>query len=139
VNPIDLYDHEIIAIDGVLEKLRFKQGHRHNYNDLEREIRERFAEIGLVVSVTWREYAIGGVKQEGAMPDITPVARTEPHEFDHDRQVHEVTHNILDIPGQEGVIKTDESGTFRKFREEHGNNHPHSHGHGHGHGHTHSH
>jgi hypothetical protein len=128
---IEVYDSEVDAIQQVWDLLRSRyQGEFHNYDAFEREARERFAKIGFVISITWNEFAIGGVKQEGAMPTLTVEGRTERHEFDQDRQVHEVTSNILGIPGQEGVIKTDESGVFKKFLEEGGD-----HGHGHSHGH----
>lgn len=129
-DPLDLYDHEIIAIEKVMNKLKLKQATLRNYNDLEREIKERFAEIGLVVQVGWHRYSVGGVEQPGAMPEITPIGRTDTaFKFDPDRQVHEVTNNILEIPGEEGVIKTDDSDVFRNFRQEHGHGHQHSHGH----------
>jgi hypothetical protein len=127
--PIELYDHEVDQIQGVWDELRARhQKSTRNFNAVEREIVGRFADAGFVVHVNWYSYEIDGVPQEGASPEVTIVGRCDPkHEFDHDRQVHEVTANVLDIPGQEGVIKTDAGGVFRDFRE--GN----SHGHGHQH------
>ena len=131
---IEIYDHEIDEVSKVLATLqqRAKEGSR-NYGDFEREIRDRFAEIGFVVSVTWHSYAIGKIVQTGsAMPEVTITSRTDPSfQWDPDRQVHEVTANILEIPGQEGVIKTDDGGVFKEFLK--------GEGHGHGHGHSHSH
>jgi hypothetical protein len=124
---IELYDHEVDEALGVLAKLQDRAAARsHNYTDFEREIRERFAEIGLTVHVNWHGYSVGGQVQEGsAMPEVTITGRTDPKfAFDPDRQVHEVTANILDLPGQEGVIKTDPA-AMRGLLDgsDHGNGH----------------
>lgn len=128
---LDLYDHEVEEILQLQLRLSEKARYgRHNYTDFEREIRERFAGIGFTVEVSWYGFAVGGQKQDGAMPEVTVTGRTDAgHVFDKDRQVHEVTRNVLGIPGEEGVIKTDPD-TLKNFRE--GNE-----GHGHGHGHSH--
>ena len=128
---LDVYDTEIDQILKVLERLQDRARHRrHNYNDFDREIREAFAEIGFTVHVNWHEFEIAGRKQDGAMPEVTVTGRTDPKfTFDKDRQVHEVTHNVLEIPGEDGVIKTDPD-TLRNFMEGNG---------GHDHGHKHSH
>jgi hypothetical protein len=47
------------------------------------------------------------------MPEVTITDRCERKPFDHDQMVHEVTHNILGLPGQEGVIKTNTPGMSR--------------------------
>jgi hypothetical protein len=126
--PIELYDHEVDRIQKVWDLLRERhQKSTRNYDTVEREIVGRFAEAGFVVHVNWFAYSLDGIPQEGASPEVTIVGRCDPkHEFDHDQQVHEVVSNILDIPGQEGVIKTDDGGVFKDFREG-----------GHGHGHQH--
>lgn len=129
--PIDLYDSEVEAIQTVWDTLRDRhQKSFKNYDQVEREITGRFADIGFVVQVGWFRYSIGGEVQEGAaMPEVTIVGRCDPKaEFDHDKQVHEVTSNILEIPGADGVIKTDAGGAYSKFREGGGD-----HGHGHSH------
>lgn len=129
---LDLYDHEVEEILRLQMRLNEKARYgRHNYTDFEREIRERFAGIGFTVEVNWYGFSVGGRPQEGAMPEVTVTGRTDAgHVFDKDRQVHEVTHNILGIPGEEGVIKTDPD-TLRNFTEGNGG---HRHG---GHGHSH--
>jgi hypothetical protein len=127
--PIELLDSEVDAIQKVWDALRDRhQKAFRNYDDVEREIVGRFADAGFIVHVSWYKYAIDGVPQsDAASPEITIVGRCDPkHEFDHDRQVHEVTSNILDIPGQEGVIKTDQGDTFKWF-EEGGSHGHHSH------------
>lgn len=124
---LDLYDHEVEEILQLQLKLNDRARHRrHNYNDFDREIREAFAEIGFTVAVNWHEFEIAGQKQEGAMPEVTVTGRTDPSfVFDKDRQVHEATHNVLEIPGEDGVIKTDPE-TLKRFMDgggEHGHSH----------------
>jgi hypothetical protein len=125
----DLYDHEVEEILQLQVKLNDRARHRrHNYNDFDREIREAFAEIGFTVEVNWHEFSVGGQVQEGAMPEVTVTGRTDPsHVFDKDRQVHEVTHNVLGLPEEDaGVIKADRE-TLRNFMEGNGHGHGHSH------------
>lgn len=126
---LDLYDHEVKAIIALIAELNDRaKAKRHNYNDFEREIRDRFAKLGFTVDVNWYEYAIGDARQDGAMPEITVTGRTDDKfRFDPDRQVHEAVANVLDLPGEEGWIKTDPD-TVRNFLEGNGG---HSHGHQH--------
>lgn len=132
--PLEVLDSEVDEITKVLAVLQDRAKLRaHNYDAFEREIRSRFEDIGFTVDVNWHSYAIGGVVQVGsAMPEITVTGRLST--FDPDRQVWEVTQNILDLPGQEKgeIIKTDRGDAFKNFRANGGN-----HGHGHGHGHSH--
>jgi hypothetical protein len=123
----DIADSEILEIERVLTTLNGRaQDKSHNFEAFEREIRERFEDIGFLVTVSWYEFGregqVGAVPN-AAMPEITISGRCERKPFDHDRQVHEVTHNILGLPGQEGVIKTNTTG-MRRLVE----------GHKHGHG-----
>lgn len=106
----DIADSEILEIEKVLTTLNQRaRDKQRNFADFEREIRERFEDIGFVVTVSWYEFGregqVGAVPG-AAMPEVTISGRCERKPFDHDRQVHEVTHNILGLPGQEGVIKT---------------------------------
>ena len=119
---IDVYDSEIQKIGYVTAVLRERaDGKRLNYLDFEREIKDRFAEIGFTVSVTWNRYAVGGqVQEDSAMPTIDITGRIDPSEvFDKDRMVWEVTQNILELPGQEKgeVIRTDQGEAFKRYRE----------------------
>jgi hypothetical protein len=131
--PLDVYDSEMVRILEVQEKLQLRArfGGPRNYSDFEREIRERFEDIGFTVDVNWHSYAMNHVVQAGsAMPEITITGRTDPgFVFDPDQQVHEVTSNVLDLPEEDaGVIATDQGESFRRFREG-----QHDHGHGHSH------
>lgn len=125
---LDVFDHEVDELMRIQQRLTDKaRYHRVNYNDFDREIREAFAEAGFTVHVNWHKFSIDGQEQDGAMPEVTVTGRTDPSfVFDKDRQVHEVTHDILGL-GDGGVLKTDHE-TIRNFME--GNA-------GHGHGHSH--
>jgi hypothetical protein len=128
--PIELYDSEVDRIQKVWDTLRDRhQKGLRNFDAVEREIVSRFADEGFIVHVNWFRYEIDGVPQsDAAMPEITIVGRCDPkHQFDHDQQVHEVTRNILEIPGADGVIKTDQGGAFKDFRAGHGDGHGHHH------------
>lgn len=126
---LDVYDHEVDQLMRIQARLTEKARYgRHNYIDFEREIRERYAAAGFTVEVSWYGFSVDGQPQEGAMPEVTVTGRTAPHVFDKDRQVHEVTSDILGL-GEGGVIKTDRD-TVKNFLEGNG-------GHGHGHPHPH--
>lgn len=128
---IDLYDHEVLDILRVQQELNDRaRDKRLNYNAFETEIRDRFAKVGFAVDVNWyrfgRERPDGTVAEaeDGAMPEITITGRTESaFRFDPDRQVHEAVHNILDLPGQEGWIKSDPAAVRSLMKEGHGHGH----------------
>lgn len=100
---IDLYDSEVLAIEQVYLLLQEKAREgSHDYDAFDREIKERFQDIGFVVDVVWYHSQIESVK----IPEIVVKARIERGEFDRDRMVHEVTNDLLGT-GEGGVIKTD--------------------------------
>jgi hypothetical protein len=99
----DLYDSEVIQVEKVLQRLMQRSESRRDYDAFDREIRQRFEEIGFVVKISWWSTTMDDVYS----PKIEVVGRTEKHEFDHDQMVHEVTNDILDI-GQGGVIKSED-------------------------------
>jgi hypothetical protein len=132
---LDLYDAEVDKIIGLTHELNgLAQDRRLNYAAFERQVRDRFAEIGLTVDVSWYRFGFerpdGTVAEEegAAMPEITITGRADPgFLFDPDKQVYQAVHNVLGLPGEEGWIKTDPD-TLRNFRAAQG---------GHGHGHRH--
>lgn len=101
---IDLYDTEILAMEKVLEALeRSSEGAFVDRDAWTREVKERFAEIGLVVDVKWWRTNEAGV----LAPDIEIVGRvSKDDEFDHARMAHEVQHDVLDL-GEGGIIKAE--------------------------------
>jgi hypothetical protein len=92
----DLYDHELIALRKVGERLAEYGGQRRDMEGFRQEVIDRYAKIGFVVRCNVYETDQPGVY----IPEVELVGRVEAHEFDHDRQVHEVTHGLLtDEPG----------------------------------------
>lgn len=124
-NVLDLYDTEVLKIEGVHLALQARARSKQlNFGDFEREIRERFAEIGFTVDVNWYRFSVNGAEQENAaMPEVTITGRTAPVAFDHDRRVHEAVHNVLELPGQEGWIKTSDAAAQRLLRGSDGRKH----------------
>lgn len=104
VSAYEIYDHEIDKIHRTLEALRIKAQSPQNYQAFQDEIKERFADLGFVVTVKWWETNVEGVLQ----PEIEITGRTESgFVFDRDQQTHEVTNDLLDL-GTGGVIKSSE-------------------------------
>lgn len=120
-NVLDLYDTEVLKIESVHLALQARaRSKKLNFGDFEAEIKERFAEIGFTVDVNWYRFSIDGKEQENAaMPEITITGRTAPIAFDHDRRVHEAVHNVLELPGEEGWIKTSDAAAQRLLRGGH--------------------
>src|SRR5882757_2754049 len=101
-STIDLYDSDILAIErGPLAWARDQYGKSMDIDQFTKDLTEQFAHIGLGV-----EIQVWTTQQQGAWA-FKGVINRRFSEFDPDRQVHEVINNILDIPGQEGWIKTD--------------------------------
>ncbi len=103
------YDHEIPLIEGVLAALSQSIGKTYLKDDwprvrdnFEREVEGRFAEIGIVAKVTkWEEDLLDPTYQQ---PTVEMIGRVERHEFDHERQAHEVVNDLLGT-GEGGAIK----------------------------------
>lgn len=104
---LDIYDSEVDKIHAVHRVLSSRAEGRVDRDAFDREIHERFHEIGFTVSTLWYHAADDRGAVDGlVMPEITINGRIDAaHEFDYDRQVHEVTHDLLGI-GDGGVINT---------------------------------
>lgn len=115
---INLYDHEVLQIEAVLNELTARAQSRREYAAFDREIKEKVAAIGFVATVNW--FTAAGPDNvpipDMLMPEITIDGRIAPDgrilapedfAFDHNQQVHEVTHDMLGL-GEEAssVIKT---------------------------------
>ena len=96
---IDLYDSEILQVEKVVMKLNEKQGQTLPLESFRKEIIERFAEIGLVVSVAVYDTTVDGVNPlDGVYSFVAQIeGRTDKLDWDPDRQVHEVRTDILDL------------------------------------------
>lgn len=117
-SQVELHDSDILRVEGVIAKLNEKSGTWTDMEKFRQEIIGRFQDIGL--SVTTRVYT---TNVEGCIAFDVDIDRRLEGEFDPDRQVHEVTNDLLDL-GEGGVIK---SADVLKMSE-------HQHGHG---GHSH--
>lgn len=105
----DLYDHETLAINRLMATITENIGKQREGSALQREVRERFAEIGFVVRCDlWKDDDDPRSWDERPWwPIITLLGRTEEQgEFDHDRMGHEVRSNILGKKDQDNVQKT---------------------------------
>lgn len=103
---IELYDHEILAAEKVLEKLNEKQGKNVDLEDFRREAIDRFNAAGLVVDVKAYTTKLPGVFTF----DMEILGRHSREEFDYEKMAYEVTNDILDLlPNSEKgqTIKTD--------------------------------
>ena len=80
------------------------EGRMSDLSAFEREVQERMFDIGFVVRVAWEEAELLD-GQRLMCPTLELLARTEKQEdgFDHERQAHEVQHDILGL-GEKGSI-----------------------------------
>lgn len=108
--PIDIYDSEVIKIEGVLDRVQEQCSGPILVDSVDRMITEEFAKIGFVVDVTWWDTDQPGL----FMPEITITGRTEEHEFDHERMAHEVQSDLLDL-GEGGKISGELPRHLRKY------------------------
>lgn len=100
---LNVLDSEIIEMEDVLKWAQLRQHTRMPLEDFRRAVVEKFAEIGFLVTVKCFETSEPGTFAF----DFEITGRTERKEFDFDRMVHEVTHNLLEDPHAEtGFIKT---------------------------------
>jgi len=130
-SQVSLYDSEIIAIEKVLEKLNDRRTRtaRMSYEAFTDEVKNRFHEIGLVVSVLWYEAGVpqpdGSLKKiEGTLiPEIVIKARTDKKfQFDHEKMQHEVQSDLLQL-GTGGKIKLTAEDVRKILETEKGHKH----------------
>lgn len=101
---LNIYDHEIDAMGKVVAWAQDQRA--TGSKDLEsfrRAIVDKFSDLGFRVNVKTYETTEKGVYAF----DFEIQGRTEKREFDFDRQTHEVRSNLLHLPGDHSVIKTD--------------------------------
>lgn len=118
-SQIALYDSDIRAIaQGPIAWHNLRMGSRRNIDDHVRGLTEQFHKIGLIADVQVWTMGQDGVPIEDAyvFKGVITGRVTPESEFDHDRLRHEIVHNLLDIPGEEGTIKFDE----QEFLRQHG-------------------
>jgi hypothetical protein len=104
----DFYDSERLAINKVMTTLGEKIGRGMEGSAFQREVRERFAEIGFVARCDMKKDMNDPRPwdEKPWIPDISIVGRTEkPGEFDHEQMGHEVRSNILG-KNKQGNVQT---------------------------------
>ena len=126
---IDLYDQDFKnIINGPLAWYNEQVGHYRSWDDVYRELLERFHQIGLKVTVslwTYSETPGGKEVPNSFMFNVQIDGRVDPHhEFDFDQFTHEIQNNLLEIPGEGGKIKMDKR-SEREFLRRHGGGHGH--------------
>lgn len=105
----DLYDSEKIKVREVYRALQDGTMQHREMGAFQREVRERFAEIGIVARCDFYERGDERHLEGVQVPSITLIRRCEPTkvgDFDHEQMGHEVRSNILGVKGQENVQKT---------------------------------
>lgn len=116
LNILDSEVADLQRVHGELENRTYKS---HNLAAFEREIVERFQEVGFLVDVKWYETSAEGVFS----PVVEVIGRCQPlkpGEFDHDQMRHEVVNNVLGLPQEDaGIIKTPERWTEEQAKEIH--------------------
>lgn len=108
---LDLYDTEVIEIEGVA---RYLAGRSHSSTNLEgfrQECVDRFESAGFVVQVNvWEMLDPSGSGQQVFGYEFEILDRVTQVEFDPERMAYEVQHNVLGIEqagtvGADGVIR----------------------------------
>jgi len=102
------YDSEIIQISQVMDRLDAMRQRPINPEAFYQAGVEMFNEIGIVADILIYEAADhrGQLIPGTWIPEVVLKSRIDTkHAFDWDRQVHEVTNDILEL-GTKGVIKT---------------------------------
>jgi hypothetical protein len=113
----DILDSEVLALEKVLQALQGRTAVSRRYEAFEREIHQRFNEVGFIVDVKWFETNV----PDHLIPEVTVTGRIDgPKEFDHDQMRHEVVSDILEL-GEGGVI----SGAYDKAQRSAAEKHKH--------------
>jgi len=97
---MDINDSELLKLEKVLNWAKSQQESRRDIDQFTKDIREKINHAGFEAEVKVLE-----TSQPGTYAfDVELTGRLDSR-FDPDRQVHEVTSNLLELPGQkEGFI-----------------------------------
>lgn len=102
---IDINDSELLRLEKVVNWAKSQQKTRRDIDQFTRDIREKINAVGFECEVKVME-----TNEEGVYGfDIELNGRVGGSSFDPDRQVHEVTRNLLELPGEQtGFIPSKE-------------------------------
>ncbi|MFE0490151.1 hypothetical protein [Streptomyces griseoaurantiacus] len=107
----DILDSEILQLEAIFKDMQERYRYRaFNVEEFEHEAKERcHSQLGLAIAISWKKM-VDNTGQEivgAASPRIEIVGRVDKKAMDHDRKVHEVTRDILDL-GTQGVLKSED-------------------------------
>lgn len=105
--PSELNDVRELAAS-IQEKYGFKPFDATSEKHFENEVTQRFAEIGIVVKIYWKDVDVDGEPTSDKLyfvPTIAMVGRTEKKPMDHERYAVEVQSGELD--GKVGTVRPD--------------------------------
>lgn len=103
MSTVDLYDSEIESIGKTYDHLCRREGSALSLEGFEHEAKDSFYKIGFVVDIKWWSTDAPGVY----IPEIEILDRvTQEKEFDHEKQAHEVTRDVLNL-GEGGIMTFD--------------------------------
>jgi hypothetical protein len=115
ISSIDLNDSEILKLEkGPLTWARLRQGSSMDIDQFVKSLEEQINQCGFTVEVKVLETNEPGVYAFTA--EIN--GRTAGSVFDPDRQVHEVTHNLLQLPGETTGFIPSKDGIARLLQRE---------------------
>jgi hypothetical protein len=131
---IELYDSDIKTImDGPMEWFNSRTGSWRVIDEVHKGLVEQFEKVGFKVDV--EVWTLGECKCSPPCRDgehcrhLVPIPEAyqfgvmitgkinRESSFDFDKMVHEVQNNLLDIPGEGGIIKFDEAEARRMMGE----------------------
>lgn len=114
---VELYDSDLLKMEkGPLRWMKSKQGSSMDLEAFRRGAEEQFGEVGFEVNVKCYD-----TNQDGMFAFEVDILRrvNRRFTFDYDQMIHEVTSNILEIPGQEkGFIKAPQGAEARRLAQQ---------------------
>lgn len=108
-SDVELYDTDRVALNGALQKIQASVGTRQNLEDFRQRIVGMLWDIGFKSDVRVFEGFMENDPSRDTMYFFKIVLNgrvTVEKEYDHDRQQHEVIHDVLGIKDHDGPKKT---------------------------------
>lgn len=119
----DINDYELLKLEEINNWAAAQQGKSVPIDQFTKDLEEKFNEVGFTVEVKVYDTDQSGAYAFGV--EIT--GRTADSQFDPDRMVHEVTSNLLELPGQDKGFIPSKEGIDRLVQREmskNSKNHP---------------
>lgn len=117
----DINDSELLRLEKVNDWAAAQQGKSLNIDQFTKDLEEQVNKIGFTCTVK-----VYDTDQEGAYAfELEITGRTAGSVFDPDRQVYEVTNNILELPGQDKGFIPSKEGLDKLVQRERAKGHRH--------------